>query len=265
MVDPGSTLALGVAPDRRDRLAHQHHAAERRERGAADQHQVGRAPERHVLAEQPVPHVVEREACERERAASGHHQTAERRPPVAAEVDGGLGRALGAGQRDRHYARHEHAVEADQDQVVRGVGERTSVTAVVDVQGDVPVHAEHSGEQRDPEQHRWHGGPRRQAGVPLRPAPDTGQDLQPAAAMPHDQVRDQSCGDERPCRGPDGLADRGSTRGLLAGGLRERWSGVREHDAENASKDNPGAAHVLSSSGRLNWLPSGYFPVGPET
>ena len=38
--------------------------------GAADQHQVRRAPQRHVLAEEPVPDVVEREADQREAAAA---------------------------------------------------------------------------------------------------------------------------------------------------------------------------------------------------
>ena len=133
---------------------------------------------------------------------------ADRRPPVAAEVDRGLRRALGAGQRDRHDTRHEHAVEADQDQVVSGVRERPGVTAVVDVQGDVPVHAEHGGEERDSEQHRGHRRPRRQARVPLRPARNTSQDLQPSAAMTRDQVGHERRCDERAGRGPDGLADR---------------------------------------------------------
>ena len=255
VVDPWSALALGVAADRGDRLAHQHHAAERRERRAADQHQVGRAPERHVLAEEPVPHVVQREAGERERATCGHHQPADGRPPVAAEMHGGLRGALGAGQRDRHDARHEHPVEADQDQVVSGVRERSGVTAVVDVQRDVPVHAEHGREERDSKQHRGHGRPRGQARVPVRPARNASQDLQLSAAMTRDQVGHERRCDERAGRGPDGLADGGSARRLLAGGLRERRGGVREHDAENASKENPGAAHVLSSSGRLNWRP----------
>jgi hypothetical protein len=72
-----------------------------------------------------------------------------------------------------------------------------------------------------------------------------------------DQVCDQSRGHERARRGPDGLADRCSTRGLLPGGLREGRSGVRERNAEKASNSNPGTPHVLISSGRLNLLPVG--------
>ena len=46
----------------------QHRDPDQRHDGAADQHQVGRAPEGHVLPEQPVPAVVEREPDQRERA-----------------------------------------------------------------------------------------------------------------------------------------------------------------------------------------------------
>ena len=55
----GRAIGLALAELR---LAEQRHLADERERGAADHHQVGRAPERHVLAEDPVPEVVEREA-----------------------------------------------------------------------------------------------------------------------------------------------------------------------------------------------------------
>ena len=73
-------LALLVA------LGVQRPGAEHRERGAADQHQVGRAPERHVLAEDAVPDVVEREGEQRARAADRDHQGADRRVPGRARA-----------------------------------------------------------------------------------------------------------------------------------------------------------------------------------
>src|SRR5215203_2312904 len=89
-----------------------------------------------------------------------------------------------------------------------------------------------------------------QAGRPLRPARETSQALQPAAAMARDQVGHERRRNEGASRGTDGLAERGSARGLLAGGLRERGSGAHQHNTENASKGNRRSAHVLSSSGR---------------
>ena len=62
--------------------------------GAADQHQVGRPPEGHVLAEEAVPDVVEREADQGEGAAGGDQDAAEGRIPVAADADGGRAGAL---------------------------------------------------------------------------------------------------------------------------------------------------------------------------
>ena len=62
--------------------------AEQRHRRAADQHQVRGAPEGHVLAEQAVPDVVEREADQREGAAAQISTPPTRRVPVAADLHG---------------------------------------------------------------------------------------------------------------------------------------------------------------------------------
>ena len=115
--------------------------------GAADQHQVGRAPERHVLAEDAVPHVVEREGDQRVGAADRDQDAADRRVPVLRDPDRrGTGALALLGQRDREDAGGEDAEQADEDEVVGGVGQRAGVAAVVDVQGDVPVHPEQRGE-----------------------------------------------------------------------------------------------------------------------
>ena len=111
-----------------------------RHRRAADHHHVGRAPERHVLAEQPVPHVVEREADQREDA-----QRRSATPPTgrASPRDAGPPRGrVALGQDDRQQAGGEDAEQPDEDEVVGRVGQRPRVAAVVDVQRDVPVHAE---------------------------------------------------------------------------------------------------------------------------
>ena len=55
--------------------------ADDRQPGAGDQHQVGGAPERHVLAEEPVPDVVEREAEQRVEAGAGEQEAADRARP----------------------------------------------------------------------------------------------------------------------------------------------------------------------------------------
>ena len=93
---------------------------------------------------------------------TGAHQS----PPIWIAVL--VGRSVPAGH--RQHARDEHAEEPDEDQVVGRVGERARVAAVVDVQGDVPVHAEHGHEQRAAEQHRRDGRPRGQTRLSLGPA-----------------------------------------------------------------------------------------------
>ena len=66
--------------------------------GAADQHQVRRPPEGDVLAEDPVPDVVERETDQRERRGGEHRDAAERRVPVAGDADRPRGWACPSGR-----------------------------------------------------------------------------------------------------------------------------------------------------------------------
>ncbi|MET0687329.1 MAG: hypothetical protein ABW060_18550, partial [Solirubrobacteraceae bacterium] len=140
--------------------------AEQGQDGAADQHQVGGAPEGDVLAEEAVPDVVEWEADQRERAAGADQDAAQRRPPVAGDPDRGRpGLLLGEGEREA--AGGEDAVEADEDQVMGGVGERPGVAALVDVQGDVPVHAEQREEEGAAGDADGQGGPGGQPGHAL--------------------------------------------------------------------------------------------------
>ena len=65
------------------------------------------------------------------------------------DPDARSGRGFVLRQDDREEAGGEDAEQADEDEVVRRVGQRARVAALVDVQGDVPVHAEQRDEQRD--------------------------------------------------------------------------------------------------------------------
>ena len=92
-------------------LDHQHRVPISDKPGAADQHQVGRPPEGHVLAEEAVPDVVEREA---ERARRRRRRAARRRRPArtsrrlirtAARLGPLLGQARRRGSRRRRCRR----------------------------------------------------------------------------------------------------------------------------------------------------------------
>ncbi len=56
----------------------QHEPTDDRQAGAGDEHEVGGAPERDVLAEEPVPDVVEREAEQRVEAGARDEQPTDR-------------------------------------------------------------------------------------------------------------------------------------------------------------------------------------------
>ena len=93
---------------------------------------------------------------------------ADRRVPRAGDAHGAAAGALG-GQDHRQEAGHEAPEQAGEDQVVGGVGERAGVTPLVDVQGDVPVHAEQRDEQRDRGDDARKRRPARQPGLALGP------------------------------------------------------------------------------------------------
>ena len=131
-------------------LGQQHPLPDQGHGGAAEQLQVGRAPERHVLAEDAVPDVVKRETDQGEAAAEEHEDAADGRVPIAAEMDRRGARALAVlGQEDREPTRGEDPHQAEQDRVVGDVGERPGVAALVDVDRDVPVHADEGRDQGD--------------------------------------------------------------------------------------------------------------------
>ena len=69
----------------------------------------------------------------------------------------------------------KHAEQPGEDEVVGGVGERAGVTALVDVQGDVPVHPEQGDEQRDGGDGARQRGPAGQPGLALGPGGERGR------------------------------------------------------------------------------------------
>ncbi len=167
-------------------------ADKRREACAADHHQVGGPPQRDVLAEDAVPDVVEREADQCVQAAAGHQDTADRRVPVAGDPHRGRA-GLVVRQHDRHAARDEEQEQAEQDEVVRRVGQRSRVAALADVQADVPDEAEQRADERRDEQRHRQRHPRRPLelaagllGEVVQPgdAPGSVQVADPAAARP---------------------------------------------------------------------------------
>jgi len=242
---PAAAVALGVhALGEQDRLADERHA------GAADEHEVGRAPERHVLPEHAVPEVVEREAEQGEPARGRHEHAADRRVPIGADPHGGAPRPLADGEGHREHAGGEDAEEADEDQVVRRVGERAVVAAVVGVDRDVPHHPHERREQRGAGDGGGEGHPARQ----LRDAPGEGrgprQQRARAAAVgdrqPHED-RARAAGD----RGrDDDLVGRGGARGLRLDrgeGGRRGDDGVGEGGGEGCGELSKSDAHVAAS------------------
>ena len=137
---PGPSLGCVLA-DGAAALVLEEQRGERGEARAADQHQVGRPPQRDVLAEDAVPDVVEREPDQRVEPAAGHQDAADRGVPVPGDPDGGRARLV-IRQHAGQAAGDEQDEQPEQDEVVRGVGQRPGVAALADVQADVPDEAE---------------------------------------------------------------------------------------------------------------------------
>ena len=129
-------------------------------------------------------------------------QAAIRTPPTGAyqspsDPDGGRPGAL-LRQADREEAGGEDAEEAGEDQVVGGVGERARVAAGVDVERDVPVHAEQRDQERGGGERRGQRGPAGQAGDSLGEVGGAAEVGDPAAAVAHPEPGDR--GAQRPGR-----------------------------------------------------------------
>ena len=201
-------LALLVA------LGVQRPGAEHRERGAADQHQVGRSPEGHVLAEDPVPDVVEREGEQGAGAADRDHQGADRRVEAGRQPVGGAGRTVR--QRQADHACEQDSEEPGEDEVVGRVGERARVASLVDVQGNVPVHAEDRDQQGDREEGAGQRRPAGQLGDALGDVGEATERREAAELVEQDGTEEQDRGHHRAGGGVDHVAGRRASRGRTA-------------------------------------------------
>jgi hypothetical protein len=153
--------------------------------------------------------------------------------PVAGDPDrGGAGPLTVARQRHRDDAGREDAEQPEEDQVVGGVGERPRVAPVVDVQRDVPVHAEQRDAERgagDARGQRRPSGQLRELGGPVA---DGAEQRDAAGSMAGEQPEQEDGGDGRAGGGDDDLVERGAARGLGGGGGRGGGKCVQNHDIE---------------------------------
>ncbi len=190
-----------------------------RQSGAPDQHQMGRTPERHVLAEQPVPQVIQGKRDQGERTAGRQQDATGGRVPTVCDPYGAPPRTL-VRKDDREDSRREHAEQSHQDEVVRRVGERAGVAAVVDVQGYVPVHAEEGDVQGNRPQGRGQCRPPRQAGRPLGRGGGPPEDPHAAGTVSHRKA-EQGGGGQDGAGGGDRDLRRLGASGRLCGGNGE--------------------------------------------
>ena len=148
--------------------------------------------------------------------------------PSVIRTAAGPGRSS-TGQRDRQDTGGEDAEQADEDQVVGRVGQRPRVAAVVDVQGDVPVHAEQRDEQGDRRRRpRGRRGPAGQAGDALAERGDAAEDGHAAPAVADHEVEQDAGGDHGADRGDRDLVEGGAAGGLAGGGNGRDQSGEHE-------------------------------------
>ena len=112
---------------------------------------------------------------------------------------------------DREEAGHEDAEQAEEDQVVRRVGQRAGVAALVDVDRDVPVHPEHRGKQRDGGDGGGKGDPAGEAGGLFAVVGEPLQGLGAAGAMTEAEVEKGGGDDHRRHRRDHDLSDFGAS------------------------------------------------------
>ena len=198
-----------VVADRPLPLVLEEQGRDRRGPGTADHHQVGRPPQRHVLAEDPVPDIVEGKAHQGVKAAAGHQHAADRCVPIAGDTNCERTRLL-IRQHDRRAAGDEQKEQPHQDEVMRRVGQRSRITALADVQADVPDETEQRADDRRDEQCDRKRHPRRSleaAARPIREAVDPGDLPRPVQVTDPQQQRPDDHGHDGHA---DHLADRGA-------------------------------------------------------
>ena len=203
-------VGRSVIAHRLEALVVEHDRRQRGEAGAADHHQMGRPPQRDVLAEDAVPDVVEWEARECVEAAPGHQDAADGCVPGAGDPHGRRPRLV-VRQHAGQAAGDEEKEQSEQDEVVRGVGQRSRVTALADVQADVPDEPEQRADQGRDEQCQRQRHPRWPLELASGPL---GEVVQPGDAALPMQIADPQephGDDEGHRRHSDYLVERGAT------------------------------------------------------
>jgi hypothetical protein len=209
--------AAGAGPARRAAaLDEQQPGGDGRQRGAADHQHVGRAPERDVLAEDAVPDVVEREAEHGDRAAQEQKRAAERHAPAGREGERRAVAVVGAEDAGEEAGERD-AAEPQQDRVVRDVGERAGVAAVVDVGGDVPEEAEGGDAQGAEGDEHGQRGPAGDGHDALREARQAVEQRHAAGPVARAEQQRRGGQDAADDRGRDEVLDRGAAGGLARG------------------------------------------------
>jgi hypothetical protein len=182
VADPDPAFGTRGRARRPAALGDQHPQGERRQGGPADHLDVRRAPQRHVLAEDAVPDVVQREAEDRDDPAEREQQPADGHVPVVPPAQ--RRRVVVVGAEDhRERAGEGDPEQAHQDEPVRRVREGARVTAVVDVARDVPVEPEHGHEERHTRDARRQRGPPREPARALAERRRPAQERGPTAAV----------------------------------------------------------------------------------
>ena len=129
------------------------------------------------------------------RPQPGHQDAADRCVPGAGDAHGRRPRLV-VRQHAGQAAGDEQQEQSEQDEVVRGVGQRSRVTALADVQADVPDEPEQRADQRRDEQCHRQRHPRRPLELASGPL---GEVVQPGDAALPMQVADpqQPRGDDQ--------------------------------------------------------------------
>jgi DNA-binding transcriptional MerR regulator len=173
-----------------------------------------------------MPQVVEGKAEQGEGAAGGDQDASDRGVPGRGKADRGRPGPGSTGQCDGEPPGDEDADQPEQDRVVGRVGQRSVVTPLVDVQGDVPVHAEERQDQRHGGECGGEGGPAREPGHPLAERCGLAEHRVAAGAVaPHEQREPAEHGaDQR--RGQDHLPDRRAAGGGVSLSEQEQLHGL---------------------------------------
>ena len=197
--------------------------ARSRQAGSADEHEVGRTPQRHVLTEDPVPDVIEREADEGIQSARRDQDAADRRVPMTSDAHrSNAGFHAITWIDDSRHTGDEQREQSAEDQVVRRVGEWSRVAAAARVQTHVPEETDERHDERRGDERLRDGYPARRAEFRAKQFAEIVEPFDPVGAVlpGHDEqyCRHDDGGD----RQSDDLIEGRAARGRGFGGSCEK-------------------------------------------